>query len=59
MKVRITLKSGVIAELTPTEENKSLIGLWIWALNKKQDQILSFVEGHVLTSEIAMLQEVK
>jgi len=52
---KITLKSGASFDMTPVDATKNILALWIWSVNQKRDQIISFKEGHILSSEIASI----
>lgn len=56
MKYRITLKSGVIVIMTGKDGTKNLIGLWIYLMRKVSPEVIDFIEGAILVSEIAMME---
>lgn len=56
--MKIILNSGRIIENVKTTDNtKSPIGLFIWAINQARDQILTFDKISVRASQIAAILE--
>ena len=51
----VTLKSGHSFKTVSSDSTKNLISLWVWAVNQKEDKVLTLTEGAVLASEIALI----
>jgi hypothetical protein len=55
MKYMLTLKSGVIMEVTSRDETKNIVGLLKWSLRQMTPQIIDFVECSIVATEIAVI----
>ncbi len=56
----IILKSGyVIRNIKPKDNTENIIGLWVWSTKQATDQLLTFENVTVRSSEIAAIENYK
>lgn len=55
--MNIILKSGyVIRNIKPKDNTENIIGLWVWSTKQATDQLLTFENVTVRSSEIAAIE---
>lgn len=53
----IILKNGIeFNSINPTETSRNPIGLWQWSVKQNSEQVLTFKELSILSSEIAIMK---